>query len=89
MSGYVCPGCGTEDAIFGKGGAVALAARFGVPLLAQIPIVPAVRASGDRGQPLVVAEPDHPVSRTFGALAERVAADLGRMAPAPVAGMHA
>jgi ATP-binding protein involved in chromosome partitioning len=89
MSGYVCPSCGTEDAIFGKGGAVALSERFGVPLLAQIPIVPAVRASGDRGQPLVVAEPDHPVSRIFRALAERVAADLARTAPAPVAGVDA
>src|SRR5207253_398257 len=31
MSGYLCPRCGTEDPIFGRGGADALAARFGVP----------------------------------------------------------
>jgi len=74
MSGYVCPRCGTEDALFGQGGGGALAARFGVPLLAEIPIVPAIRETGDAGRPLVAAEPDHPASRCFLALAERVAA---------------
>src|SRR3989442_1287774 len=37
MSGYLCPRCGTEDPIFGRGGAAALAARFGVPGLGPIP----------------------------------------------------
>ncbi|TMA48382.1 MAG: Mrp/NBP35 family ATP-binding protein, partial [Deltaproteobacteria bacterium] len=43
MSGYVCPRCGTEDPLFGSGGADGLAERFRVPLLARIPLVPAVR----------------------------------------------
>ena len=73
MSGYRCPRCGTEDPIFGRGGAEALAARFGVPVLARIPLVPALREGGDAGRPLVVAQPEHPVSRTFAALAARVA----------------
>ncbi len=73
MSGYLCPRCGTEDPIFGRGGAEALAARFGVPVLARIPLVPALREGGDAGRPLVVAQPEHPVSRTFAALAARVA----------------
>ena len=57
MSGYVCPQCGTEDPLFGRGGAAGLAERFRVPLLARIPLVPAVREGGDRGQPIVVAAP--------------------------------
>src|SRR6266436_54782 len=73
MSGYLCPRCGTEDPIFGRGGAEALAARFGVPLLARIPLVPALRGGGDAGCPLVAAQPEHPVSRLFAALAARVA----------------
>jgi ATP-binding protein involved in chromosome partitioning len=81
MSGYVCPSCGTEDPIFGQGGASALAERFGVPLLARIPLVPAVQRSGDAGRPLVVAEPTHPVSVIFRGLAQRLAADA---APAAV-----
>ncbi len=79
MSGYVCPQCGTEDAIFGQGGAQALADRFRVPLLARIPLVPAVREAGDRGRPIVVADADHPVSRLFFALAERVAREASRL----------
>ncbi len=87
MSGYLCPRCGTEDPIFGRGGAEVLAARFGVPLLARIPLVPALREGGDAGRPLVAAQPEHPVSRLFAALAARVAeavAGPGRAAPAPV-----
>jgi ATP-binding protein involved in chromosome partitioning len=75
MSGYVCPQCGTTDALFGAGGADALAARFGVPLLARIPIASAVREAGDRGAPIVIADPAHATSRLFRELAGRVAAD--------------
>jgi ATP-binding protein involved in chromosome partitioning len=83
MSGYVCPRCGTEDPVFGHGGGERLAERAGVPLLARLPLVPAVRESGDAGRPIVVADPGHPVSRMFAALAERVAD-----AVAPSAGAH-
>jgi ATP-binding protein involved in chromosome partitioning len=85
MSGYVCPECGTEDPVFGKGGAEALAARFHVPLLARIPLVPAVRAGGDSGRPIVAGEPEHPVSRAFAALAARVAAEAARVGTPAVA----
>ena len=87
MSGYVCSQCGTEDPIFGRGGADVLAERFGVPLLARIPLVPAVREGGDSGHPIVVAAPEHPVSALFRVLAERVAAAAAQPAvPAP--GVH-
>jgi ATP-binding protein involved in chromosome partitioning len=76
MAGYVCPSCGTEDAVFGAGGATRLASHFAVPLLAQIPIASAVREGGDRGQPIVLADPEHPASRTFRSLAARIAADV-------------
>src|SRR2546428_256725 len=87
MSGYLCPRCGTEDPIFGRGGAEALAAPFGVPLLARIPLVPALREGGDAGRPLVAAQPEHPVSRLVAALPARVAeavAGPGRAGSAPV-----
>jgi ATP-binding protein involved in chromosome partitioning len=87
MSGYVCPRCGTEDPVFGSGGGAALAERFGVPLLARIPLVAAVREAGDRGTPIVASDPAHPVSRRFTELAERVARDAARAAEAPAVGL--
>jgi ATP-binding protein involved in chromosome partitioning len=89
MAGYVCPTCGTDDPVFGAGGASRLASHFDVPLLARIPLVPAVREGGDAGRPIVVADPAHPASRTFRALAARVADDVRRAAPASVAGIPA
>ena len=82
MSGYACARCGTVDPIFGEGGADHLAERFGVPVLARIPLVQAIREGGDRGQPLVAVDPEHPVSRVFRQLAEQVAAAAVRVAPA-------
>jgi ATP-binding protein involved in chromosome partitioning len=89
MAGYVCPTCGTEDAVFGTGGGERLAARVDVPLLARIPLVPAVRASGDRGQPIVAADPAHSASQAFRALAARVADAVRESARASMAGATA
>ena len=86
MAGYVCPSCGTEDPVFGEGGGGRLAEHFGVPLLARIPIVPAVREGGDRGVPIVAAAPDHPVARVFRELAERVALAAERASTPATAG---
>jgi ATP-binding protein involved in chromosome partitioning len=83
MSGYVCPQCGTADPLFGEGGSAELAARFGVPVLARIPIVAAVREHGDSGTPIVLAEPGHPVSAAFRDLARRVVEATARLAAAP------
>ena len=87
MAAYVCPACGTADAVFGAGGAERLAAHFDVPLLAQIPLTVAVRESGDRGRPIVAADPSHPASETFRALAARVAAAVRAAPRAPVVGV--
>ncbi|PZS16696.1 MAG: sodium:proton antiporter, partial [Acidimicrobiales bacterium] len=60
--------------LFGSGGGQALAERLGVPLITQIPLVPALRTGGDVGVPITVSEPDGEASLAFGALAERVEA---------------
>ena len=48
--------------VFGQGGGAAEAERLGVPLLAEVPLDPAVRKSGDAGTPLVLAEPESPAA---------------------------
>jgi ATP-binding protein involved in chromosome partitioning len=76
MSVHVCPGCGEEAHLFGDGGGVAMARREGIPLLGSIPIVRAIREAGDRGVPIVAAEPSHPQSRAFREIAERLVVRL-------------
>jgi ATP-binding protein involved in chromosome partitioning len=73
-----CPHCGQVHThyVFGTGGgadvARALSTRLGYPvsLLAQIPLDPQLRASGDAGVPLVEAGPDEPAARALSSLAE-------------------
>jgi ATP-binding protein involved in chromosome partitioning len=62
MSFYICPHCGDREDIFGAGGGREAAETLSVPLLAQVPLVPAVRAGGDDGIPIVVSHPESPAS---------------------------
>jgi ATP-binding protein involved in chromosome partitioning len=85
MSYYQCPKCGKREDLFGAGGGEKIAARFGVPLLGQIPLIAEVRTGGDAGKPIVVDRPDHPVSQLFVHIAGRVleAVEAERLATAP------
>ena len=65
---------GTRYPIFGEGGGKALAESLGVPLVAQIPLVVALREGGDVGAPVTVGDPTSEASAAFAGLAERVAA---------------
>jgi ATP-binding protein involved in chromosome partitioning len=67
---------GVRYEIFGAGGGAELAAALDVPLLAQLPLVPALRAGGDEGKPIAAVEPDSETGRAFHALAERIAVEL-------------
>ncbi len=77
-----CPHCHQSHRVdvFGSGGglqvSVALTLRVGydVPILAEVPLEPALRAAGDDGLPLVVSAPDSPAARVFRDLAARLAA---------------
>ena len=65
MSWYVCPHCGEREAIFGTGGGQEAADTLGVPLLAQVPLMPALREGGDTGVPLVISDPDAPAAEAL------------------------
>ena len=58
MSGFICPDNGKEYEIFGKGGADALARKFGCEVLAHVPIEIATREAGDNGRPISFFEPN-------------------------------
>lgn len=53
MSGFLCPHCGREIELFGKGGGEKAARELGVPFLGCIPLEPAIVSSGDEGKPFV------------------------------------
>jgi ATP-binding protein involved in chromosome partitioning len=76
MSHFVCPTCGTESDLFGKGGGEALATELGVPFLGRIPIYQPIRVGGDTGVPITVGEPKSAAAGAFRAAAERLAAQL-------------
>jgi ATP-binding protein involved in chromosome partitioning len=67
---------GMRYELFGAGGGEELAHDLDVPLLAQIPLVPALREGGDVGRPIVVEQPDGEVARVFRDLAARLDTDL-------------
>ncbi len=63
---------GTRYELFGAGGGQSLAGELGVPLLGQVPLVPALREGGDVGVPVMVADPDGEAARAFRGLAEQL-----------------
>ena len=67
---------GSRHAVFGSGGGAALAEEIGAPLVARIPLEPAVSAGGDSGMPVVLGAPDSAAARGFRDLADRVVTDL-------------
>ncbi len=67
---------GVRYEIFGAGGGAELAAELDVPLLAQLPLVPALRAGGDEGKPIAAVEPDSETGRAFHQLAEQIAVGM-------------
>jgi ATP-binding protein involved in chromosome partitioning len=71
---------GTRYELFGAGGGAQLAGELGVPLLAQVPLVPALRQGGDDGIPTVSAEPDSEVAQVF----DRLATAIVELGPARV-----
>jgi ATP-binding protein involved in chromosome partitioning len=76
MSWFSAPD-GTRYEIFGQGGGAQLAEELGVPLLGQIPLVPAIREGGDAGRPVVAEAPSSEAAAAFRQVAERIVG-LGR-----------
>jgi ATP-binding protein involved in chromosome partitioning len=67
---------GTRYELFGAGGGGQLAGELGVPLLAQVPLIPALRQGGDEGVPVMVADPTGEAAGVFDRLARSIV-DLG------------
>ncbi len=66
---------GKQYEIFGSGGGQALADQLEVPLIAKLPLVPALREGGDTGHPIAV-DTSTESGAAFAAMAERVDVEL-------------
>ncbi len=76
MSGFICPDCGSEHEIFGKGGGKAFAAENELPYLGGIPLDPSVRTGGDEGKPIVLDD-ESETGGAFRVITENVANNVG------------
>ena len=60
MSGMICPHCGEEIDLFGKGGGKKIAEELNVPYLGSIPLDIDMRKAGDEGRPFIIRRGDSP-----------------------------
>ena len=67
---------GKRYEIFGSGGGAILAEELGVPLLGQLPLLPALREGGDTGRPITAVQPDSEAAKMFHEIAHRIAVEL-------------
>ncbi len=82
MSYFVCPHCHEHSEVFLAGGGSRLAAELGVPLLGQIPLQAGMAELADRGEPIVVSQPDSPAGLALRELARTVVTRTADLAPA-------
>jgi ATP-binding protein involved in chromosome partitioning len=66
---------GKRYELFGHGGGQLLATELDVPLVGQVPLVPALREGGDIGTPVTVSDPDGEASKAFDAIAGHIVAN--------------
>jgi ATP-binding protein involved in chromosome partitioning len=82
MSYFSCPNCQHRSDIFGHGGARDEAARIGVPYLGGVPLLLAIRETGDAGLPIIASAPEGEAAAAFRAITENLLASIA-VAAAP------
>jgi ATP-binding protein involved in chromosome partitioning len=80
MAVHICSECGHREHIFGEHGGERIAADYGVPLLASLPLALSIRQQTDSGCPTVVAEPQSPVTAIYLEAAQAMQAALASQA---------
>ncbi|AEG01704.1 iron-sulfur cluster carrier protein ApbC [Methylomonas methanica] len=80
MSIHICSNCGHEEAIFGKGGGLAMAEKNNIELLGSLPLDISIRQQADSGRPTVASDPDSRAAEMYKAIARKMAAKLAMRA---------
>ena len=82
MSHFVCPHCRQKTALFGDKGVRQQAAQMGIDVLGDIPLSVPLRESGDKGVPIVIAQPASDEAKTYRQIAESLWQRLERQTAA-------
>jgi ATP-binding protein involved in chromosome partitioning len=80
MSYFICPGCGDKAHIFGKGGASKLTQEASLELLGQVPLDISAMEASEEGTPIVITQPDSPITREYKKIAHAIWSSLNREA---------
>lgn len=72
MGVHICSRCGHAEAIFGEGGGEQLSRDYGVEVIGSLPLDLSIREQSDSGTPILIAQPDGQVARSYHALADRL-----------------
>jgi Mrp family chromosome partitioning ATPase len=72
MSGMLCPHCGGEIDLFGKGGGKKIAEELNVPFLGSIPLDIEMRKAGDEGRPFIIRRGDSPTWKSVDKVMEEL-----------------
>jgi len=72
MATFVCPGCGAEHDLWGRNITAQSAEAMDIPVLARLPLEPAVSASAEAGAPVVMNDDLPVVARRYLDLASAI-----------------
>ena len=72
MSVYVCPECGHEDRVYGKGGGNSASKEYDTLLLGEIPLNSKIRECSDEGQPIFSKSSENLLNAIFLKIADTV-----------------
>ncbi|MFP4176587.1 MAG: Mrp/NBP35 family ATP-binding protein [Candidatus Brocadiia bacterium] len=76
MSGFICPHCGENSNIFGRGGGRELARQMDIPFLGDAPLDPRMVGATDRGEPYLEKYPDSALAERFSEMARNIEQSL-------------
>ena len=76
MAYFKCPDCGNVHKIFGESHIKEKAARNNINYLGELPLVPMISEAADRGEPIILTDPEGDVAKKYMELAERLGVEV-------------
>ena len=76
MGLHICSACGHTESIFGEGGGESIAEEYQTTLLGSLPLDKRIREEGDKGKPIVAADPEGTITAHYRNIAKGLMAAL-------------